>query len=628
MSGIAGIIRFDGGPIDPGLVRRMTNSMAHRGPDGIHHWTRGSVALGHCMLRTTPESLEEYQPLTNEDESLALVMHGTVDNWEELRNDLLSRGARLRTRADAELVLRAYEIWAEDCLAHIDGDFALAIWNHNKRELFAARDRIGHKPFNFYFDGKILAFASELQAILQLPWVRQIPNEGMIAEIISDEWMSRDETIWTGIHRIIAAHWIAFYAEGSRSACYWQPDISKPLAYKRDEDYFEHYRTLLVDIVRRQSRSHQPVACEVSGGLDSSAIFCIGEQLRQEARLPAPGLSGYTLAFQDDPTANEVSYARAVGEHVSLAITELAPASHGIEWYADIARKYRDIPGFPNGASGTSLLQAASNNGHRVVLSGAGGDHFLTGSLAYYFEELTQGNVIAFGQCFAEDVRQIGIKRSLGRLFRYGLAPLAPRPIRELLRPQLRAWAGETKRGAYWLSRPLQEILKARRETFKSQASPAWSRRGQIGLLQNLSYPYDAFARDVGERLLAHQAIDYRVPFYTREFIEFAFVTPDRLRSTGDRIKIIHRESLKGLLPETVRLRHTKASFSGTFDERLQSLRDHFTEALPRIHSKWLDEDGMKRLWAVYCDHPDSGWQCWALWACLTIDMVVTSETT
>ena len=108
VSGIAGIIHFDGAPVEPGLVERMTSAMSHRGPDGIRHWIQGSVALGQCMLRTTPESLEEQQPLTNEDESLVLVMDGRVDNWEELRKELLARGAVLRNRSDAELVLRSY----------------------------------------------------------------------------------------------------------------------------------------------------------------------------------------------------------------------------------------------------------------------------------------------------------------------------------------------------------------------------------------------------------------------------------------------------------------------------------------------------------------------------------------
>ena len=109
MSGIAGIIHFDGAPAEPGQIEDMTSAMAYRGPDGINHWAKGSVALGQCMLRTTPESLEETQPLRNEDDSLVLVMDGRVDNWEELRRELLGRGAVPRTRGDAGLGLRAFE---------------------------------------------------------------------------------------------------------------------------------------------------------------------------------------------------------------------------------------------------------------------------------------------------------------------------------------------------------------------------------------------------------------------------------------------------------------------------------------------------------------------------------------
>ncbi len=243
MSGIAGIIRFDGGPVERGQIESMTSAMPYRGPDGIAHWLRGPVALGQCMLRTTPESLEETQPLTNEDESLVLVMDGRVDNWEELRSELLSRGARLRTRADAELVLRAYESWGEECLAHIDGDFALVIWDARRNEAFCARDRLGNKPFTYHWDGKVLTFASELHAILAMPWVPEIPNEGMIAEFIADEWYTVDETLWTGIMRLPGAHRMCVGTAGPKPECYWEPDLWTALPYTRDEEYIEHYRS-------------------------------------------------------------------------------------------------------------------------------------------------------------------------------------------------------------------------------------------------------------------------------------------------------------------------------------------------------------------------------------------------
>ena len=206
MSGIAGIIHVDGEPVEPGLIEKMTSAMSHRGPDGIRHWVKGAVALGHCMLQTTPESLAEVQPLGNEDESLVLVMDGRLDNWEELRRELQSRGVALRNRSDAELVLRAYETWGPDCLSHIDGDFALVVWDSRRRAAFCARDRLGNKPFAYHWNGKTLTFSSEVHAILRLPWVAREPNEGLLAEFLAFDWQTRDETFWKGVMRLPAAH--------------------------------------------------------------------------------------------------------------------------------------------------------------------------------------------------------------------------------------------------------------------------------------------------------------------------------------------------------------------------------------------------------------------------------------
>src|SRR5262245_22055975 len=134
MSGIAGVVRFDGMPIEPGLIEGMTSALSHRGPDGLSQWSDGPVGMGHCLLQTTPESLGETQPLLSSDGSLVLVMDGRVDNCEEVRAALMQKGAHLRTRSDAELVLHAYERWGRDCVRHIDGDFAVVIWDAHRRQ--------------------------------------------------------------------------------------------------------------------------------------------------------------------------------------------------------------------------------------------------------------------------------------------------------------------------------------------------------------------------------------------------------------------------------------------------------------------------------------------------------------
>ena len=158
VSGIAGIIRFDGAPVEAGQIAKITSAMATRGPDGIHHWIAGSVALGHCMLRTTPESLDEIQPLTSEDESVVLVMDGRLDNREELKQALRGKGIRVRGNADTELVLGAYLLWGEDSPRHLLGDFAFAVWDVRRRELFCARDHFGVKPFHYFSCDKSVSY--------------------------------------------------------------------------------------------------------------------------------------------------------------------------------------------------------------------------------------------------------------------------------------------------------------------------------------------------------------------------------------------------------------------------------------------------------------------------------------
>lgn len=626
MSGIAGIIRFDGGPVEQGLIEKMTSAMPYRGPDGINHWVHGSVALGQCMLRTTAESLEETQPLTNEDESLVLVMDGRVDNWEELRSELLSRGAKLRSRADAELVLRTYEIWGRECLAHIDGDFALVIWDARRNEAFCARDRMGNKPFTYHWDGKKLVFASELHAILAMPWVPQIPNEGMIAEYISDEWFSFDETIWTGVMRLPGAHRMSVGPAGPKPISYWMPNLDAPQPYTKDDDYIEHYRHLFADCVRRLSRSHKSVAYEVSGGLDSSAVFCMAEHLRRSGTLPAPSIDGYTVAFTEYADANELSYARAVGQHLGRSLREVTPCVKDLAWFHDQARFYRDFPGYPGSPQNCNLYAQAAAAGSRVVLTGMGGDQFVYGSRAYYAEELAELNWANVYGCFKNDVRTYGVVRTIRLLAQHGLLPLLPRSLKILLRPLARRLDARISRGAYWLSPSMKQRLIERRARRPSYPDFQVRHRGQLHLLQALYYPFDARGRELCERLGARCGFEFRQPYNASAFVQFAFVTPERLRSRGAQAKYIHIKALEGILPQQIRDRITKADFAEVVAANLLPLEREMTTGLPRSRPTWLDQAGMSRLFRSYVGSPDEGWQVWALSGILGCDLAVPRQ--
>ncbi|MBK7332190.1 MAG: asparagine synthetase B [Betaproteobacteria bacterium] len=419
MSGIAGIVRFDGAPLEPGLIERMTAAMAHRGPDGIRHWSSGSVALGQCMLCTTPESLDERGPLANEDGSLVLVMDGRVDNWEELRRDLLGRGAVLRDRTDAELVLRAYEVWGRECAAHVDGDFVFVVWDARRNEAFCARDRFGQKPFHYHWDGTTLAFASDVHAVLALPWVPQVLNEGMVAEFLANEWLSIDETFWQGVLRLPQAHRMSVGVRGPRLERYWAPDLHATLRYRTDDEYAEHYLGLLTEAVRRMSRTIGPLACEVSGRPRFVGARCRRRAPAPRGNLLTTSLDAYTLEFNDDSDANEMDYARAMGAHLGIPLHEVAPTHQPLDWYRERAQRLRTFPSYPNGTMGLGLRELAASRGSRAILCGVGGDEWLCGTRGYYADQLA-----------ARDWRSLAtsFRRGPARLRHVAQRAMAPAP--------------------------------------------------------------------------------------------------------------------------------------------------------------------------------------------------------
>ncbi|MGH8107476.1 MAG: asparagine synthetase B family protein, partial [Arenimonas sp.] len=388
MSGIAGIIRFDGAPIEPGLVEKMIASMSHRGPDGSGFWQQSSIAFGHCNLRTTTESLKEVQPWPSEDGRYVLVMDGRLDNWEALPALLKSQACRLRNNSDAELVMQAFLLWGIDCLKHLEGDFAFVIWDCHERKVHCVRDRMGAKPFHYHWSGNTFSFASELHALFQLPWVTKSCNENMLVDHFMAQWCSKDETAWKEIYRLPQAHRLEINSERFQIDQYWQPDLDTLLNFKSDEEYFECYRTLFIEAVRRSSRASQKVAFEVSGGLDSSALFASADYLEKQARLPAPGIEAYTLDFHDDPAANELDYVAAVSTHLGRDIHAITPSVPSLDWHREWARQYGQMPPYPNSVMAAGIREQSRSNGSKALIVGVGGDEWLVAGRSYYAEEM------------------------------------------------------------------------------------------------------------------------------------------------------------------------------------------------------------------------------------------------
>jgi asparagine synthase (glutamine-hydrolysing) len=621
VSGFAAIFRFDGAPADPAALGAMIEAIAYRGPDGIRQWVSGPAAIGHLMLHTTAESLEDVQPLASEDETLVLAMDGWLANYDELRDDLLARGAVLRTRSDAELVLRAYQAWGDDCPRHLHGEYAFVVWDARRREAFCAKDHAGMRPLHYHWDGKRLLVASDLAGVLAAGDFEPRLDTGMAAEHLANHWFSLEDTLWQGVSRLLPARSMRVGAGGPVLARHWLPPLETTIRYRRDEDYVAHYRELFERCVRQAARSHAPLACEVSGGLDSSAVFAMAHKLLDEGRLPAPGLLGYTFNFGElaDSDHDELAYGHAVAAHWRTQLREVRPFMPGVEWFAERGRADRDIPTYPNNAMTIGTGWAARADGCRVLLNGEGGDEFLSGNWLYYADDLVAGDWRNLWRGFRADSAASGPRRALSHFWRYGVLSAAPPWLRGLRR-RLRTGPAldESGHGFDWLSPKSRAALRARAVLTDEDVLHGIRSKGRRGLFMALMFGFGGYVHDYVQRTSARVGYEVRSPMYAKDFIDFAFAIPHRLRFHGSLGKHIHREAMRGLLPPRVLQRATKANFYTPF---LRILDDHgpgMVNAMLQCGEDLVDGAGLEAVFARYQAAGSKGWT-YELWAAFGI---------
>lgn len=612
MSGIACVFHSDGRPADPALIHKMTQAMAYRGPDGIAHRIEGALALGHCQLHTTTESLEERQPLASPDSGHVLVMDGYLANCDELRAELLQRGARLRDRSDAELVLRAYEQWGEDCPRHIDGEYAFVIWDAARREVFFARDHQGLRPLVYHFDGTRLLVASDIAAIVaalgQLPPV----NLGYTAEFMANVWYSTEETVWQGIMRLPPAHSMRVGQQGLVPRKYWSVPLEVRIRYRSEGEYAEHYRAVFTQCLTRAARSHRPLGFEVSGGLDSSALFGMADQMQRQGRLPAPDLAGYTLDTEPGTRSDEMRFVRAVERQTSRPITRVPIFSPDFAWTRQQARQDRDFPIFPNTFMLIGLAERMASVGSRVIINGQGGDVWLGGSQAYYREALTSFDLPGLAYSLKADVAALGLPDALSLFARRGLFDLLPDGFKTLVRSRRPARTPDPLDSHDWLSRDMRDELIARKARFEQAHSGIPPR--QLYKVRKHGFPFNVLCLEMMARLTARTGTEYRAPFMARQFIEFSCETPEWIRLRGGVAKYIHRLALADVLPPEVVQRRDKAIFDPTFTRYENAVRQFCLETHTPVFESMIERPVLEQFFEAYCNAAIDEGAIWEIW--------------
>jgi asparagine synthase (glutamine-hydrolysing) len=566
VSGIAGIVHLDRSPIDTQTLQKMIDAVAHRGNDGAGMWVKGSVGLGHRMLRTTPEQLHERQPLCDESGMVCLVFDGRVDNRDDLGKTLKSQGSALRDDTDAELVLKSYLQWGEDAPIRILGDFAFAIWDGRLGALFCARDIFGIRPLNYYRGGNFVLIASELHQLFHDPRVRKVPNEGMVAEYLSAQITHCEETLWEGILRLPPAHFMWVRPAGVEKRRYWDFDLSKKVRYKNDKEYADHFLDVFREAVRCRLRSCGPIGSYLSGGLDSSSVSVIANELLREQGRVEP-LDTFSLVFPG-MICDESEYIQATVQHAGLRSHLFPPVQASLNHYFDQVDRSQDFPGWPNGfpMMVLPLREGLRQAGTLVMLTGYGGNECLEGSFRGYLTQLArEGN-------FRELVRTAKSQNTGADhpwwllLLNYAVRPNIPSSVKRVLRPLRRR-----PHQFGWLAPAFLErsALLGRIEASNgpSDASPV-----QRAVYSYFSSGWSTYAHESWDRDAVFLGIDHRHPFFDRRLAEFAFALPERQRSHRGLVKVVLRNALQGHLPELVIRRRVQTDFMPVFRGQLDAL--------------------------------------------------------
>ncbi len=523
MSGIVGILNFDHATVDCDLLRRLTNSLSFRGPDAQQIRIDRYVGFGQAMLRTTREAESEKQPFTI-DGKVWLTGDVRLDG----RSELMARlGKTFRTPPnDAELLLRAYRTWKENCVKYLIGDFAFAIWDSTREQLFCARDQLGVRQFYYSASKNSFVFSNTLNCLRLHPQVSNKLNELAVGDfLVFGLNQEKSTTILEDIKRLPKAHTLIVSRDGLRLQEYWTP-TTKPVHYKNDSDYVARFNELLTEAVADRLRTTR-AGISMSGGLDSSAIAAVARNHTRE-------LNAYCVVYDSAFHDEERKYATLVADALGIPIEFLA----GDEINQQNDRRHWPEPFDvdPIYVVSDELLRRASSRA-RVMLTGWDGDTFLTETPRH---------------SFAQSLKSGNFPRLLSDLTRFVYFQHGPPPIG--IRTQWRRW-----RNPHWNRQPYPVWLNddfARRLNLAdrwrelSKEAPAHPSRPRV-FSTLLSPHWDSLMsrHDAGTTLLPlevrHPLIDLRVVEYLLDLPVIPWLLD----------KTILRQAMVGILPDAVRQR-------------------------------------------------------------------------
>jgi len=381
MCGITGIINLNGAPISPVILRKMTDEIEHRGPDGEGHWIEGNVGLGHRRLSIIDLSPAGHQPMISADHRYVLSYNGETYNYRELRADLEAEGYWFRSKTDSEVVLNALAEWGTDALLKFNGMFALALWDRKKETLLLARDRYGIKPLYYAQQGNTFSFGSEQKAILAQSDFNRVLNNPALLEYFTFQNIFTDQTLLEDIHILSAGHYAKICLRDKnpklKPTQYWDYCFREPDQSASKEEYLDELDRLFQQAVNRQLVSDVELGAYLSGGIDSGSITAIAGHSLPYIKTFTCGFdlssaSGIELGFDERAKAEAMS-AKFKTEHYEMVLKagDMERCLPNLAYHLEEPRVGQSYPNYYAAQLASKFV--------KVVLSGSGGDELFGG---------------------------------------------------------------------------------------------------------------------------------------------------------------------------------------------------------------------------------------------------------
>lgn len=608
MSAITGIFCRDGREVNHHQIKKMNDSLAHRGKDGSGVWFDGSIALGHQMLHTTQESLHEKLPFKGESSGMVITADARIDNRAELAP--LLKLEDNENVPDSAFILEAYKMWGEECPEKLLGDFAFAIWDPEKEQLFCARDHMGVKPFYYYLSDEAFFFATEIKALFCLPDVPHEINELKVAfhlTLIDDA----TSTFYKDVLRLGAAHSIAVSTTETNLRRYWKLDPELKIEMDSDEDYIKAFREIFTEAVRCRLRSAFPVGSELSGGLDSSSVTCVAKKILGDD----VELKTFSFVFKDFPDADETYYINKVVdtgriEPHFIDASEVSPLEdiENILWYLEGPFSYPIITVLWN------LFKKKQENGTRIVLTGEDGDNVVSKGQNYFrelavtfqweklFREMKcTSKVFNLNRTSYEKSKSLFIKYSnrsfYSILFKMVILPLVPDFLKKALKPLYNKKNHiRIKPDLYILNRKFKQRLKFDKylNEFQAKSSAKTPREIHYTLI-NTCLHQELLERT--DHMAAAFSIEERHPFFDKRVVEFCYALPTEMKYQSGWSRYILRKAMEDL-PKEVRWRFFKQDYLPPLQQNMFSEEKFLDEVVhSRIIGDYVDPDKLKKVY-------------------------------